>query len=681
MIIAGCQILYKGSVYSYDMYSDVQVIKEIGNQLDNFKIPDISNLSNFTEYLVEFMLTEVQNHAMQGLSQPCEFLDLLEDMVGGELVFYQTMISELANTHFNPAKNSTFHITKAFELLNDIARMYGKVVGLSDGSKSSKPSDIPGLFKYIQDKIPSGWWASWFTSSLDDIQSVLNTIDSTIFNKPIVKEILRKGDKYYEERLFDEWSLPQMIEEFSREIMNKWNPNDMKTYDFAPKPDPFRKHLSDQQLECRSYVKRLFELTNNDVIKESAIVYFTNKDSENNVGKINRDSQAKLKFMTVHIMRSTWFFLILTMAWTLGKELKQILLDIFRFNFWPFLTNFTLDWHENSTSSPLFQGENTSNDYVIRASQRHSLNIQEATHETLSVINIQIALWVYMVTFLYETKRLFKASFEIELTNKMFGFDKSDFNDFFSSAMLTSFVAGVISLTFAQFKQYMTRHGADAEMKGKLVYFLACAFNSMAIFITQIAYHALGLPFLTNCLIIVIRYIVGFDQYGNMPNSAPFIIVILVFVTVLMPLKFVPVLTAQIINHFTEEMVLHKTLHVNVRNRSGYDVPGIHTALYMFLPSASNNYKHICSRGSTPNPGFYYFSKDPISRKLFRLRFEVQIFCKFAMHLFYLTTAFIEINLMHILLRESTAVTNSFWLQILNVPVVELLGKIHEIVV
>ena len=67
----------------------------------------------------------------------------------------------------------------------------------------------------------------------------------------------------------------------------------------------------------------------------------------------------------------------------------------------------------------------------------------------------------------------------------MFGFNESDF---FSLAMLTSLVDIVISLTFAQFKQYMTRHAADVKLKGKLVYYMACAFNSLIIFTTQTAY-------------------------------------------------------------------------------------------------------------------------------------------------------------------------------------------------
>eukprot|EP00092_Neocalanus_flemingeri_P011540 GFUD01012436.1.p1 GENE.GFUD01012436.1~~GFUD01012436.1.p1 ORF type:complete len:649 (-),score=97.52 GFUD01012436.1:25-1743(-) len=497
-------------------------------------------------------------------------------------------------------------------------------------------------------------------------------MERKILNKPIVQKILEEGDKQYKVRLFDKWTLPQLMQEFSKGIIDTWNPNFMKTYDFSPKPDPFRGHLNTTQLKCRSYVKRLFELMHNDVIKEASIIYFTKNDTEQSVHRINRDSQQKLKFMTVRIMRSTMFFLILTMAWTLATEVKQILLNIFRSNLWPLLTNFKLACNENRSLSPLFQGRNTSNDYVIIASQRHNLNIQEATHETLSAINIQIALWVYMATFLTESKRLFKASFNISLDNKMYGLDEDAFTDFFSSAMLTSLVAGVISLTFAQYKQYMTRHGGDAEMKGKMVYLLACACNALAIFMTQTSYYSLGLPFLTNFLIVIIRYIVGFDQYDTMPSSADFIIIILVFVTVLMPLKFIPVLIAKLINHFTEEMILHKTVHMNMRNRSGYDVPGLHTALFMFLPSATNHHGHINKRGLTLSPGFYYFSKDPISRELFRLRFELQIFCKFAMHLFYLTASFVLVNMMHIILRQSTAVTNTFWLQILNVPVVEL---------
>ena len=64
----------------------------------------------------------------------------------------------------------------------------------------------------------------------------------------------------------------------------------------------------------------------------------------------------------------------------------------------------------------------------------------------------------------------------------------------------------------------MTRHGRDSEKLGKLVYFFSCICNSLAIFLSQISYFAIGLPYFLNVLIIIIRRIVNLDEYANLPN-------------------------------------------------------------------------------------------------------------------------------------------------------------------
>ena len=102
------------------------------------------------------------------------------------------------------------------------------------------------------------------------------------------------------------------------------------------------------------------------------------------------------------------------------------------------------------------------------------------------------------------------------------------------------------------------------------------------------------------------------------------------------------------------------------RIRSGYDVPGFETALYMFLPSSHNDLSHVDNKESFANPGFYYFSKDPLSRELYRLRFEIQLFCKVLMHTFYLVFSFILINTIHLLLLSSTVLSNDYWLSKLH---------------
>jgi len=150
----------------------------------------------------------------------------------------------------------------------------------------------------------------------------------------------------------------------------------------------------------------------------------------------------------------------------------------------------------------------------------------------------------------------------------------------------------------------------------------------------------------------------------------------MVLVVVLLPLKLCLLFFARLLKHLTDKWILRPTHHMNQRNRSGYNVPGILISNYMFLPSANNTHDQIISPGSVKDPGFYYFSKDPLSRKLYQLRFEIQIFCKVCMHLFYITMSFVMINMLHLLFEWSTILPSYFWLEILEGKWVSLLVTI-----
>ena len=97
----------------------------------------------------------------------------------------------------------------------------------------------------------------------------------------------------------------------------------------------------------------------------------------------------------------------------------------------------------------------------------------------------------------------------------------------------------------------------------------------------------------------------------------------------------------------------------------------------MFLPSSNNDLSHVNDKESTLNPGFHYFSRDPLSKELYRLRFEVQLFCKVLMHTFYLAFSFLFLNVIHLLLLSSTVVQSDYWLSKLRYPEMwqALIGK------
>ena len=180
------------------------------------------------------------------------------------------------------------------------------------------------------------------------------------------------------------------------------------------------------------------------------------------------------------------------------------------------------------------------NDYVAQSARRYDFNILEAIKETLATMNIQVAAWITLSTYLEKVRGYVNSTFDVEVTNKMFDLKDGDFTEFRKSAVFTSLMAGIVSLTFAQWKQYMTRHQNDSSMIGKLVFFLACFFNSLAIVVTQTTFYIVGFLYFTGILLVILRKISGFDEYDAITKPTDGVTIVLVLVIVLVPLKFIP---------------------------------------------------------------------------------------------------------------------------------------------
>ena len=86
----------------------------------------------------------------------------------------------------------------------------------------------------------------------------------------------------------------------------------------------------------------------------------------------------------------------------------------------------------------------------------------------------------------------------------------------------------------------------------------------------------------------------------------------------------------------------------------------------MFLPCSINKYDHVANTEATPNPGFAYFSEDPDSKRLYRLKFEIHIFHKVTAHILYLIGTFLLLNTMHLVLKGSTLEVEPVWLDLLD---------------
>ena len=111
IIIACFEIAYKGSVFSIDVYSDVNVLTDLNDDYDSFKMPKLGDLPNSTLAFQDFFLKKLPDKGMTGLRYPCEMLDLLEGIVNGRTPLYKTLFSDIANIHFSPNRKSSHHIS------------------------------------------------------------------------------------------------------------------------------------------------------------------------------------------------------------------------------------------------------------------------------------------------------------------------------------------------------------------------------------------------------------------------------------------------------------------------------------------------------------------------------------------------------------------------------------------
>ena len=687
VVIAMVGLLFRVGLYMYDMHSDVEVIKELEEYEVKIKTPTFSDFfvsrKNEIEALDTFIFEKFQNYGLPVLTNPCDLLDMIETAANDKIPFYKELVVNAAQIHWNPNRNhnpnqnsksnETMQLYDLFEILDNLVKIYqdnlkgkGKFIFSEDLDKLVK-AGVKSLQRLSSGQI------CWFmpTSSKANIKSGISVLKTTelMLNNSFVKATLKSLDETIGENFTKQWrAVVDLLSTY--QVVIKVIIEDLKkNTTYSPNFDPFKHDFSENQTNCRNMLFKLINLHRVKVLKEAVTEYYlaTRSNSSRNsyANRVSQSQAEKLDFLAVSIIKSARIFLIMTMAWTVLHGLKKILLNFYLSRNLPLVTDFQMEYQENHSKSDIFSKDsNTDNDYVANASRRFDFNIQEAIKETLSTINVQVAVWIFMATNVEKLKVTIGRTFDIEVTNDVFRLKEGDFTEFTESAVFTSLVVGIVSLTFAQYKQYMTRHKQDSTTLGKLVYLLACLFNSFAIFVTQTTFYIFGFPYCSGLLMVIIRYIGDFDEYDAITKPNNYMLVILYFVTVLMPLKLVPILFDRMVQYFTNRWILCKTYHLNVGNRSGYDLSGgVHS---MFLPSSMNTYDHVADNQSTVKPGFLYFSKDPTSKQLYRLKFETHIFYKICVHSLYLISTYLLLNTLHLISKESTVEVNPAWLEILD---------------
>jgi hypothetical protein len=174
-------------------------------------------------------------------------------------------------------------------------------------------------------------------------------------------------------------------------------------------------------------------------------------------------------------------------------------------------------------------------------------------------------------------------------------------------------------------------------------------------------------------LVIVVRKLSGLGDYEIFPESNEIILGILIVGISIIPTTLLPKIMARFVDRFTNYFIFQEETHQLLGYRSGYKVPGIHHASYMFLPQSYSNYRNPkSSRAIMLRDAF---TNQPISRRFYRVKYQLQIWNKIFMHLFYFVSSAIFLHLLSYLLKESGVTKVAFHLWFLQVPLVRVLGR------
>ena len=609
-------LVFRMCIYTNDMKSDIEVIKEFSEFEKNFSTPTFSQFfkNESVKALDEFFLEKFANHGLPVLTEPCEFLDLLDQIPRDIIPGYEYLIMDIAKIHWNPNRNTrvknkstntTFQLSDLVELASNIINIYeNQILDAYQNIKQHmhngqplKPSDAPKIIKDLIEKMKKGlqglesassgligfgvklfsldedWGISEIKPLVKSGIKILEESNSKVLNTKLGKTIFKGLDQVYESvfNAMNDATGTGLISSLN-DLTKRMEIDDTP---YAPKFDPLNNTFDKDQLKCRQFARKFVSLGNVESLRKTFISIYTTGSSSSMIDSVSRQVSEKTTFMTLAIIKSARYFLIITIVWTILCELRNILADIILSRHWPLLTNFQREYEEKFSNSTLLKEDGSmSNDYVVKTAKRYDFNINEAIKETLTTLNVQIAVWIALATFIDKFRVYIKDTLDVPVDAKLFNLKEDDITSFGRSAVFTSLMAGIVSLTFAQWKLYMTRHQNDSSLIGKLVYFLACFFNSLAIIISQSTFYVIGFPYFTCVILVIMRYISGFDQYSPLVEPNIYMMVILYFVVVLIPLKYIPEMFDALVKICTDRWMFHKTHHLNNNNRSGYEISG-----------------------------------------------------------------------------------------------------------
>ena len=149
VLVASLATTMKVSVYCYDMMTDIQVIKDLENNIENFKMPKLSGVKDIDVKITDFIVKKLNKSVVPAMKEPCEFFDLIEKVSYEAVPFYSSVMINIAKVRWNPNKKSEFHISDVFKVIKNLIEAFYKVEDLLLGRKirTIKPSEYSQMFK------------------------------------------------------------------------------------------------------------------------------------------------------------------------------------------------------------------------------------------------------------------------------------------------------------------------------------------------------------------------------------------------------------------------------------------------------------------------------------------------------------------------------------------------------
>ena len=316
--------------------------------------------------------------------------------------------------------------------------------------------------------------------------------------------------------------------------------------------------------------------------------------------------------------------------------------------------------------------------------KRFDFSILEAIYETAPAVAFQtsiVVLTYFSVRVVNRRLAMFIAPETQTFTLENFCPDCVELLSLGANTPITrSAAAGLFAFSMAQFNLYSVRHESDMNFCGKVVYFLACFFNSVSAMVVLTTFYCLAIANLFPIMVIILKLANGLDlNYAYPPEHAnETIVTLLIILVVVIPIRYAPEVFSKHLHLFVERYITSPQTDANQRQRGGYGLFSCRKNFFLFLPVATNTYSELESL-PTVERKYQHFSKNQLSRSMYRLRFTIDLICRIVMQNFYILLSLIFLHTSHILLHWGIA-SFPHHLQITTYPEYATLLKVCALV-